>query len=565
MTSPSQGADAPNTTGASRSALLWVIGGLGVAGLFLWCLLVIPGTREAFPTGDGAVIELYTLLASRGWWEYGPYSRWGWHHPGPLVFYVLAAFYKASHSHSLAINAGSVAINLIAVTTLLWALARHASATLAVSVAASLAVFLWRLPPLLVSAWNPHLVMLPLAALIATASITAAGRLSLLPMTIVMASFVSQTHIGLLPCAGIVTAFALAAGLIAGRGSGRRERVWFWLGVSTLVGVVLWLPPIVEQARHAADGNLWKIVRFFMTEDPADPTAPFMQALRVWAAALVDPFGPALHFPVGSLLAREASTPIVALALLMVAALIGAGWRTRPDTTRGATTGATIDAWFCRVCAVASLAAMFAMTGVRQGYGDYMVIWISVIGIMNGAALAAWLIASIASRAAAATVNMNAPVRWIAPVTTSILLIAVTAHGVLDLDRLRTERADAARNGDVRVRGESVYVALRGFLAKARVRRPLIRVAGTWDNAAALALQLHKRRQPVAISDDAIWLVGPQFKRDGTEDGDFTLADRSERQAVSARDGDCMLIERHGLSLHVLVPSLHNPITLTCE
>jgi hypothetical protein len=338
-----------------------------------------------------------------------------------------------------------------------------------------------------------------------------------------------------------------------------------------------------------ADGNLSKIVRFFLTENPADPTAPFMQAVRVWAAALVDPFGPGLHFAVGGLLAREASTPVVALALFIVALLIAAGWRTRgpaphpsplpasgaresasplPFEGRGQGEGSQlVDAWFCRICAVASLAAMFAMTGVRQGYGDYMVIWISAIGVMNGAALMAWLFTSIASRVATVPVRIvpGRWVRWIVPIVTCTVLIAATTHGALDLERLRAERAAAARSGDFRVRGESIYVALRAFLAKARVRRPLIRVAGTWDNASALALQLHKRRQPVAISDDAIWLVGPQFKRDGTEDADLTLADRSERQAVTARDGDCMLIERHGLSLHVLVPSLHTTITLTCE
>jgi hypothetical protein len=76
---------------------------------------------------------------------------------------------------------------------------------------------------------------------------------------------------------------------------------------------------------------------------------------------------------------------------------------------------------------------------------------------------------------------------------------------------------------------------------------------------------MDKRGQPVAVSDDAIWLIGPRFAKDGTEDADMALADRSERAAISARDGDCMLIERHGLSLHVLLPSLRVPITLTCE
>ena len=579
MSPLSNGADAPSTAGKSRTALLWAIGGLGLAGVFLWCLLVIPGTREAFPTGDGAVIELYTLQASRGWWEYGPYSRWGWHHPGPLFFYLVAPFYTAAHTQSLAINAASVAINLFAVTAILWAVARHGSTTLAVSVTAFLAMYLWRMPPLLVSAWNPHTVLLPLAALIVSASIAAAGRMSLLPLTIAMASFVSQTHIGLLLPAVFVTACALVAGMIAGpkadhSGRGR----WFWLGVSTLIGFILWLPPIVEQVRHGANGNLAKIVRFFMTPDPADPTAPFTQALRVWADALLAPIGPSLHFAVGGLLAREAGTPMVALALLSVALLIAAGWRTRRGTASGVAGGATsgdaagaaVDAWFCRICALASLAALLAMAGVRQGYGDYMVAWINVIGLMNAAALAAWLftfvftlIASRSRDAGGAHATANVRIKWIVPVLTSICLIAVTVHGARDLERLRAGR-NGARNGE-RGRGESVLVALRAFLVKAHVRRPMIRVAGTWDNAAALVLQLQKRDQPVAVDDDALWLIGPQFAKDGTEDADLALADRSERQRISAREGDCMLIERHGLSLHVLLPSLREPIELTCE
>jgi len=199
-----------------------------------------------------------------------------------------------------------------------------------------------------------------------------------------------------------------------------------------------------------------------------------------------------------------------------------------------------------------------------------MVAWINVIGLMNGAALAAWLftfvftlIASRSRDAGGARPAANVRIKWIVPVLTSICLIAVTVHGARDLERLRAGR-NGARNGE-RGRGESVLVALRAFLVKAHVRRPMIRVAGTWDNAAALVLQLQKRDQPVAVDDDALWLIGPQFAKDGTEDADLALADRSERQRISAREGDCMLIERHGLSLHVLLPSLREPIELTCE
>jgi hypothetical protein len=546
MTPSSHGENAPIAPGASRSALLWAIGGLGVAGAFLWCLFVIPGMRDGLPVGDGAVIELYTLLASRGWWEYGPYSRFGWHHPGPLVFYLMTPFYIASREQSLAVNAGAVAINLTALTTIVWALARHASAALCVSVTAAIALFLWRMPLLLVSAWNPHIVLLPLAALIASSSIVAAGRLSLLPVTIAMASFVSQTHLGLMPCAAAAVACALAAGLMA-RGPGQRRL--FWLGVSALVGFVLWLPPIVEQVTNA-DGNMSKIARFFLMSDPAATRGPLMAAASVWAAAMMNAFSPGEIFPDGGHMARHATTPTVAVAMTSVALLIAAGWR----TSRGA-----VDAWFCRMCALVSIVAFAAVVRIRDDVGDYMVTWVTVIGVMSIGALAAALMARVPAGFIPAK-----RIKWLVPVLTSICLIAASAHGLIGLDRMRAERL-APRSDGFRAPVDSVYTALRAFLAKTQVRRPLIRVAGTWDSATALVLQLHKRRQPVAVSDDALWLVGTTFAKNGSEDADLTLADRTERQHVRTRDGDCMLIERHGISLHVLLRSIQAPVSLTCE
>jgi hypothetical protein len=37
-------------------------------------------------SSDLAITELYTELATRGELLAGPYSRFGWHHPGPIYF-----------------------------------------------------------------------------------------------------------------------------------------------------------------------------------------------------------------------------------------------------------------------------------------------------------------------------------------------------------------------------------------------------------------------------------------------------------------------------------------------
>ena len=42
------------------------------------------------PQKDTALAELYTRHAARGDLLLGPYSRFGWHHPGPLLYYLYA-------------------------------------------------------------------------------------------------------------------------------------------------------------------------------------------------------------------------------------------------------------------------------------------------------------------------------------------------------------------------------------------------------------------------------------------------------------------------------------------
>ena len=48
------------------------------------------GMRSASPASDFALLELSTDEALRGTQLLGPYSRFGWRHPGPAYFYLQA-------------------------------------------------------------------------------------------------------------------------------------------------------------------------------------------------------------------------------------------------------------------------------------------------------------------------------------------------------------------------------------------------------------------------------------------------------------------------------------------
>src|SRR6266851_7565064 len=102
--------------------------GMAIAVLFVWALRLCSIARHAaptWPTSDGAMIELYTVHASHAAQFLGPYSQYGWHHPGPMLFYLLAPFYELSGHATFGLNAGALVINIVSLAVIGWLAARR--------------------------------------------------------------------------------------------------------------------------------------------------------------------------------------------------------------------------------------------------------------------------------------------------------------------------------------------------------------------------------------------------------------------------------------------------------
>src|SRR5262252_8031899 len=93
-------------------------------------LIFVRSMADDYAIGDGAFLELYTLHSVRGIWPFGPYSQFGWHHPGPLYFYLLAPLYAAGGFRFAALNVGAALINAAAALLLLSVIRRRASSSL---------------------------------------------------------------------------------------------------------------------------------------------------------------------------------------------------------------------------------------------------------------------------------------------------------------------------------------------------------------------------------------------------------------------------------------------------
>ena len=66
------------------------------------------------PGGDFAVMELHLRDVARLKHWLGPYSRYGWNHPGPLYYYALSPLYWLTGGASTSLYASAAALNLIA-------------------------------------------------------------------------------------------------------------------------------------------------------------------------------------------------------------------------------------------------------------------------------------------------------------------------------------------------------------------------------------------------------------------------------------------------------------------
>jgi uncharacterized membrane protein len=270
---------------------------LGLTGVLAIPLLVGLGVLHDppwFPHGDLAVIELRVrdvltshppLVGLGGRLEgYGVPGS----HPGPLGFFALWPIYQAFGADGWALQVASASLGLAAAGLGLAIAYRRGSWPFAVTVACVLALLMRGYgATVLIEPWNPQLpVMWWMVFLLAVWAVLC-DDLPLLPVAVVAGSLCMQTHIPYLALGsgiGAVTVGGLALmGIRRGHDRPARRRLVGWVGVSAALLVVLWLFPLIDQARHSP-GNLSIIIENF--RHPYDEQVSFGSAVKMFFAHL---------------------------------------------------------------------------------------------------------------------------------------------------------------------------------------------------------------------------------------------------------------------------------------
>ena len=481
------------------------------------------GVPDVLFTGDGAVLEIRTLHAAHARQLLGPYSRFNWSHPGPAFFYLALPVYQLFHQRGPALNLFVLLANFTAATALVLTARRLRGDLFAFVAAILLTVYETVGAPFPLSGeWNPMTPVLPLALLLFLSVRLGRGELGPLPAISFVASAIVQTHVGFSPSVLYLVAagalFCVRELYVAQAGAARggtkvdRRRALVSLSVAAGLLALLWALPIYENLSRP-DGNLRTLRLFFLAPHTAEHS---------WRAAAEVVSGQLAIFPLALCRVLGRATLgvgatgrhlLAAGQLLALATGLGVALRRRDE-----------EAALLAAMALGSIVvAISSVHAIRGDILDYLVAWISVLGFVSCAAIAAafWPPAFRGRRAVLAVLIVGLP----------LFALALRAGGDKPLTRER----------DLPL--EQLVAEVESFARDARLDRPRVEILAhdQWPQAAALVLSLYKHHLGVSVPNEWLFMFGAQLASDGGAHPALVVADDMTAAGLRARP-DCRLV-----------------------
>jgi hypothetical protein len=373
-----------------RRALLAVALTLVVLLPVLATLLTRVGSSYT-PAGDMGMIDLRV----RDVWSaniplIGPYSRYGWSHPGPLLFWLLAIPSGVFGQPAWATLVGGAVLQGVAITWLaVLAWRRGGLPMVSVALAGMTLVYVSTGSWIMLEPWNPHIAMPFFALFVFQSWLLATGDARVLPGAVLVATFLVQTHVGYAPLVAVSAVTVLAFALLDARARKKGSRWSSWqrpAWISLAIVSVLWLPVVIEQLTSSS-GNLARLRHYFMGGN-IEPVVGLATGLRLMAAEFRLPppwLGGANDSDVFTGAAPEGSLVLLLLPL----ALLGVGLYV---TRRRAATPARRFQLLAGALFVTGIVTMARVTGVPY---PYLFQWRSAVAVVIVLG-AAWAIAQAA-------------------------------------------------------------------------------------------------------------------------------------------------------------------------
>ena len=246
---------------------------LGIAVLLLAPTIVVLITlvgRPWHPTTDLAIIDLRV----RDVWSWntpltGLYSRSGWDHPGPLLFWMLGATSLLGGHAAWATHVGGTIVQAIALGWLVWVAAAHGSRMLLAAATTTALLYLGLSPEVFRQPWNVFVPVPFFVLFVFLVCFVAAGSFRQLIGMSIAGTIIVQTHVAYTPLVVVGFGWALGCVLYDARRHGVVPDRWRATAtIAAAIWVVTWIAPVFGVLINAP-GNLGDLVRYFTGGHPS--------------------------------------------------------------------------------------------------------------------------------------------------------------------------------------------------------------------------------------------------------------------------------------------------------
>ena len=458
------------------------------------------------PYGDNSIIELQILRATRGQQLLGPASRFGWNHPGPLYFYLLAPLYVLAKLQRWSLFFGTGIVNLVCGYGFLRSCFRQVrAAAVRLAVLGGFGVYLIYLnfrmvqtppPSGLTDYWNPFVVLLPLLWMTALCVEFAAGDVKPVPYIVVLASLIVQSHVTTaLYCLAAVLASAasfLKATLPSKRLAAILLERWRRLGLSAALAAAAWFPPLLEQLTQAP-GNLtqiWRFARKSQIHHSLGDTLRFVSYHLV--QPILHPLTPTKLYPAYDLLDVAAA--------LAFAVLLGIALRAARRSRRS---------FGLRLTALTLVGLAAAFIGgfiIQDEQLGHLGTWFSVLLLLGLVGAAAALVPERSAPAADAAAGRRRPRRAVAIAQALVVIASLAGTSVVGRAYLAHASVPELRDAD--------WPLAKAVFRQVDFRNPgiYIHIVGgeSWSLAFTLAMILEKYDIPVTGDPQHRSVWGPR-------------------------------------------------------
>jgi hypothetical protein len=335
------------------------------------------------PSADEAWIELQIRDIGHHAVLLGPYSRFGWFHPGPLLYYLLWLPYRVTGSTGASLAIAALTLNAVVVVAIALVARKRGGLSLVVLTLVLLGVLgLGEGAQFFRDVWNPDITVLAFVLLALVAWSMSCGEAWALPVGIGVGTFLVQTHVGY----GLVTAVLLLAGAVGAAitlsrrrdDAGHRTRVRSWIRmgvVSAAIAAILWLPVVIQQVRDEP-GNLGVLLRFFRDHGREHSYGDAWHVVSEQLTLVPDWLhGHVVRNLYSGAVDLSGATPIAVWALVLVLAGVLA-WRRAKD-------GFRLDV----LVALTIVAAVVSVSRIVGDIFPYLVTWTWAVGMLTWLAI----------------------------------------------------------------------------------------------------------------------------------------------------------------------------------